>query len=44
VRSLKVSRNFEVDLHRLKVHLRMVQEDVARMAGETLESQKTERH
>jgi TRAP-type uncharacterized transport system substrate-binding protein len=44
VRSLKVSRNFEVDLHRLKVHLRMVQEDVARMAEKTLESQETERY
>jgi len=44
VRSLKVSRNLEVDLHRLKVHLRMVQEDVARMAEKTLESQETERY
>jgi hypothetical protein len=28
VRSLKVARSFEVDLHRLRVHLRMVQEHV----------------
>jgi hypothetical protein len=31
VRSLKVARPFEVDLHRLRVHLRMVQEDLDRM-------------
>jgi len=31
VRSLKVGRPFEVDLHRLKVHLRMVRDDVDRM-------------
>jgi TRAP-type uncharacterized transport system substrate-binding protein len=30
VRSLKVARAFEVDLHRLRVHLRMVQEDISR--------------
>jgi hypothetical protein len=28
VRSLKVTRLFEVDLHRLMIHLRMVQEDI----------------
>ena len=31
VRSLKVARPFEVDLHRLKVHLRMVQEEASRL-------------
>jgi hypothetical protein len=31
VRSLRVARAFEVDLQRLKAHLRMVQEDVRRM-------------
>jgi hypothetical protein len=31
VRLLKVARPFEVDLHRLRIHLRMVQEDVSRM-------------
>ena len=30
VRSLKVARSFEVDLHRLRIHLRMVQEDLDR--------------
>ena len=30
VRSLKVPRSFEVDLHRLMIHLRMVQEDINR--------------
>jgi hypothetical protein len=30
VRSLKVARSFEVDLHRLRIHLRMVQEHVSR--------------
>jgi TRAP-type uncharacterized transport system substrate-binding protein len=29
VRSLKVARPFEVDLHRLRIHLRMVQDEVA---------------
>jgi hypothetical protein len=29
-RSLKVPRSFEVDLHRLMIHLRMVQEDINR--------------
>ena len=33
VRSLKVARAFEVDLHRLRVHLRMVQEDISRMGA-----------
>ena len=32
VRLLRVARTFEVDLQRLKAHLRMVQEDVGRMA------------
>jgi TRAP-type uncharacterized transport system substrate-binding protein len=31
VRSLRLPRRFEVDLQRLRVHLRMVQEDVARL-------------
>jgi uncharacterized protein len=31
VRRLKVARTFEVDLHRLRVHLRMVQEDLSRL-------------
>jgi hypothetical protein len=31
VRLLKVARPFEVDLQRLRIHLRMVQEDVSRM-------------
>ena len=30
VRLLKVGRPFEVDLHRLMIHLRMVQEDINR--------------
>ena len=30
-RLLKVARPFEVDLHRLRLHLRMVQEDISRM-------------
>jgi hypothetical protein len=33
VRMFKVARPFEIDLHRLRVHLRMVQEDVSRMAA-----------
>jgi hypothetical protein len=33
VRSLRVARAFEVDLQRLKAHLRMVQEDVRRMGA-----------
>jgi hypothetical protein len=33
VRLLKVARPFEADLHRLRVHLRMVQEDLSRMGG-----------
>ncbi len=33
VRVLKVARPFEVDLQRLRIHLRMVQEDIARMAA-----------
>jgi hypothetical protein len=35
VRSLKVARPFEVDLQRLRIHLRMVQEDVSRMRAVT---------
>ena len=31
VRSLRVARPFEADLHRLRVHLRMVQADLSRM-------------
>jgi uncharacterized protein len=31
VRSLKVTRGFEIDLHLLKLHLRMVQEEMARV-------------
>jgi hypothetical protein len=31
VRLLKAARPFEVDLHRLRIHLRMVQEDINRM-------------
>jgi TRAP-type uncharacterized transport system substrate-binding protein len=31
VRALKVARAFEVDLHRLRVHLRLVQEELGRM-------------
>jgi hypothetical protein len=31
VRSLKVARSFEIDLHQLKVHLRMVQEEASRL-------------
>jgi TRAP-type uncharacterized transport system substrate-binding protein len=33
VRTAKVARPFEIDLHRLRIHLRMVQEDVSRMAA-----------
>jgi TRAP-type uncharacterized transport system substrate-binding protein len=33
VRMFKVARPFEIDLHRLRIHLRMVQEDVSRMAA-----------
>ena len=34
VRTLKVARAFEVDLHRLRVHLRMVQEELSRLKTE----------
>jgi len=34
VRLLEVPRPFEVDLQRLRIHLRMVQEDVGRMAAD----------
>src|SRR6266542_343219 len=33
VRLLKVARPFEVDLQRLRIHLRMVQEDISRMGA-----------
>jgi uncharacterized protein len=33
VRMVKVARPFEIDLHRLRIHLRMVQEDVSRMGA-----------
>jgi len=33
VRSLKVAHSFELDLHRLRIHLHMVQEDLGRMAA-----------
>jgi TRAP-type uncharacterized transport system substrate-binding protein len=33
VRTLKVAPPFEVDLHRLRIHLRMVQDHIGRMAG-----------
>jgi len=29
----KVARPFEIDLHRLRIHLRMVQEDISRMGA-----------
>jgi TRAP-type uncharacterized transport system substrate-binding protein len=35
VQSLKVARPFEVDLQRLRIHLRMVQEDLSRMSAES---------
>ena len=34
VRTLQIARTFEVDLHRLRVHLRMVQEDLRRLKTE----------
>jgi hypothetical protein len=30
---MKVARPFEIDLHRLRIHLRMVQEEISRMAA-----------
>jgi hypothetical protein len=33
VRMFKVARPFEIDLHRLRIHLRMVQEEISRMAA-----------
>jgi len=33
MRLLKVARPFEVDLHRLRIHLRMLQEDISRMGA-----------
>jgi hypothetical protein len=35
VQSLKVARPFEVDLQRLRIHLRMAQEDISRMEAAT---------
>jgi TRAP-type uncharacterized transport system substrate-binding protein len=35
VRTLKVAPPFEVDLHRLRIHLRMVQDHIGRMASST---------
>jgi hypothetical protein len=35
VRSLKAARPFEVDLQRLRIHLRMVREDVDKIAAAT---------
>jgi len=39
VRSHKVARAFEVDLHRLRIHLRMVEEDLDRKNREFMASQ-----
>jgi hypothetical protein len=33
VRSLKVARPFQADLQRLRIHLRMVEDDVSRMGA-----------
>jgi len=33
ISSLKVARRFEVDLHRLRIHLRMVQEEIGRLGS-----------
>jgi uncharacterized protein len=38
VRMLKVARPFEADLHRLRIHLRMVQEDLSQMGGGSWQS------
>ena len=35
VRALKVAPPFEIDLHRLRIHLRMVEDHIGRMASET---------
>jgi len=35
VRKLKVAPPFEVDLHQLRIHLRMVQDHIGRMASQT---------
>ena len=37
VRLLRVARSFEVDLHLLRIHLRMAQEDVKRMTRERVD-------
>jgi hypothetical protein len=42
VRSLKVARSFEVNLHRLRIHLRMVQEEISRMGAVNLMAQSTQ--
>jgi hypothetical protein len=33
VRALKVAPPFDIDLHRLRIHLRMVQDHIGRMAS-----------
>jgi uncharacterized protein len=38
VRLLKIARPFDVDLHRLTIHLRIVQEDINRTLAHTLEA------
>jgi hypothetical protein len=38
VRMLKVARPFEADLHRLRIHLRMVQKDPSQMGGGSSQS------
>jgi hypothetical protein len=44
VRSLNVARPFEGDLHRLRIHLRTVQEDMARMdVGEHADGEAVDR-
>jgi hypothetical protein len=35
LRTVGVARRFEVDLHRLRIHLRMVQEDIGRLKTES---------
>ncbi len=37
VRLLKVARPFEVDLHRLRIHLRIVEEDINRLGASASE-------
>jgi hypothetical protein len=38
IRSLKVARPFEVDLQRLRIHLRMAQDDISRIEATSTES------